>query len=95
MLTCKQVSKTLTNQDYETLSPMRKFLLLLHVKLCFFCGKSNRQVMDTQDMCRCFKQLEHTLEATRDKLDDKDKAELKELLAEQSRSIVEKPPATH
>jgi thioredoxin-related protein len=95
MLTCKQVSKTLTNQDYEKLSPMRKFFLLLHVKLCFFCGKSNRQVMDTQDMCRCFKKHEHTLEATRDKLDDAHKEALKGLLAEQSRSTVEEPPAAH
>jgi len=36
--------------------PIRRFFLRLHVKLCVFCGKYNRQVMDSQDMCRCYKE---------------------------------------
>lgn len=86
MFTCKQVSKALSHEDYEKLSPMRKFCLKLHVKLCFFCGKFNRQVMDSQDMCRCYKVQENTDDVTRAKLDETQKDKLKALLTEQSHS---------
>lgn len=85
MLTCKQVSNSLSKEDYEKLSPMRKFFLKLHVKLCFFCGKFNKQVMESQDMCRCYREHEEELETTRPKLDLSKKEALKELLAEQSK----------
>ena len=84
MFTCKQVSNALSKEDYEKLSPMRKFFLKLHVKLCFFCGKFNGQVIESQDMCRCYKEHEHELEASRPKLDSAKKDALKDLLAEQS-----------
>jgi hypothetical protein len=58
MLTCKQVSHALSEEDYEKLSPWRKRLLKLHVKWCIFCGKFNRQVMDHQDMCRYYREHE-------------------------------------
>jgi len=86
MLTCKQVSHALSEEDYENLPPMRKFFLKLHVKLCIFCGKFNRQVMDTQDMCRCYKAREDELiERSGSKLDTAKKDELRELLAHQSK----------
>lgn len=59
---------------------MRKFFLKLHVKLCVFCGKFNRQVMDSQDMCRCYRESEDKLSATRPPMDAQKKAQLKELL---------------
>lgn len=88
MFTCKQVSNALSKEDYEKLSPMRRFFLRLHVKLCFFCGKFNKQVMESQDMCRCYKEHEAHSEqvaANRPKLDESKKDELKELLAAQTR----------
>lgn len=85
MFTCKQVSNALSKEDYEKLSLTRKFFLKLHVKLCVFCGKFNRQVMESQDMCRCYKAHEDDVEAARPKLDPTKKAALKELLASQAR----------
>ena len=84
MITCKQVSNALSKEDYEKLSPMRKFFLKLHVKLCIVCGKFNRQVMDSHDMCRCYKQHEETLAANRPKMDEQKKEELRRLLLSQS-----------
>jgi len=83
MFTCKQVSKTLSKDDYHGLSPRRKFFLNLHVKLCVFCGKFNRQVIDSQEMCRCYREQEHALDAERPRLDDSKKMKLKELLSDQ------------
>jgi hypothetical protein len=85
MFTCKQVSNALSKKDYEKLSPMRRFFLRLHVKLCIFCGKFNRQVMDSQDMCRCYKAHEEEVAEHRPKLDSEKKDKLKELLASQSK----------
>ena len=84
MFTCKQVSNALAKQDYEKLPPMRRFCLKLHVKLCVFCGKFNKQVMESQDMCRCFKEHEEELLSERPKMDDRKKDELKQLLYTQS-----------
>ncbi|MDQ8196409.1 hypothetical protein QEH59_18415 [Coraliomargarita sp. SDUM461004] len=86
MFTCKQVSKALSKEDYEKLSPTRRFFLRLHVKLCIFCGKFNRQVMDSQDMCRCYKQHEEKIAEQRPKLDNAKKDQLKKLLAAQSKA---------
>ncbi len=84
MLTCKQVSHALAEEDYEKLPPLRKFFLKLHVKLCIFCGKFNRQVMDSQDMCRCYKEREESFIEQKAHLDEAKKAELKQLLASQA-----------
>lgn len=84
MFTCKQVSNALSKEDYEKLPPLRKFLLKLHVKLCLFCGKFNGQIMQSQDMCRCYKEQEAHLEPLRPKLDADKKEALKQLLNTQS-----------
>ena len=57
MWMCRQVAKALAEEDYEKLTPKRKFGLKLHVMLCAMCGKYHRQVMDMQDGVRGF--LEH------------------------------------
>jgi len=80
MFTCKQVSKTLSEEDYEKLPFWRKFGLKLHVALCIFCGKYNRQVMVMQDTCRCYKEHEDELEATRPKLDAEHRQRIREAL---------------
>ena len=84
MFTCKQVSHALSKEDYEKLSPCRKFFLKLHVKLCIFCGKFNRQVMDNQDICRHYRQEEEGHLETGPELDEAKKDALKELLAAHS-----------
>ena len=84
MFTCKQVSHALSKEDYEKLSPSRKFFLKLHVKLCIFCGKFNRQVMDSQDMCRHYRHEEDEHLEKGPELDDAKKDALKELLAAHS-----------
>jgi hypothetical protein len=84
MLTCKQVSNALSKEEYDKMPPMRRFFLRLHVRLCFVCGKFNRQVMDSQEMCRYYRENEEALVEIRPKLEDERKDELKELLASQS-----------
>lgn len=83
MFTCKQVSNALSREDYEKLPPSKRFFLKLHVKLCVFCGKFNRQVMDSQDMCRHFREHEEALAEHRPKLDDARKEAMRELLTSQ------------
>lgn len=85
MFTCKQVSNALSKEDYEKLSPVRRFFLRWHVKLCIFCGKYNKQVMESQDMCRCYKKSEHKVSDSRPPMDPAKKDKLKALLAEQSK----------
>lgn len=81
MFTCKQVSKSLSENDYEKLSPLKKCLLKIHVTLCVVCGKFNRQVMDSHDMCRHYREKEEELESSRPKMDEGKKEQLKKLLA--------------
>jgi len=81
MFTCKQVSKTLAENDYEKLPPLKKFLLKVHIALCAVCGKFNRQVMESQDMCRHYKEKESSLECCRPTMDEDKKKQLKILLA--------------
>jgi hypothetical protein len=84
MFTCKQVSHSLSKEDYAKLPPAKRFFLRLHVKLCIFCGKFNRQVMDGQDMCRHFKEHEANSCKCAPELQEGQKDELKALLAAES-----------
>ena len=86
MFTCKQVSKSLAENDYENLSLIKKCLLKLHVALCIVCGKFNRQVMESHDMCRHYKEREDKLESSRPKMDKNRKEQLKKLLAQENKS---------
>ena len=88
MFTCKQVSHSLSKEDYAKLSPRKRFFLQLHVKLCIFCGRFNRQVMDNQDMCRHFKEHEDQHLADGPELKGTQKDELKALIA----AHIEKSP---
>lgn len=85
MFTCKQVSKTLLETDYKNLSPMRKFFLRLHIRMCFFCGKFNKQVIESQEMCRHYKEHDADVEASRPKMDDDKKAALKAMLQKETK----------
>ncbi len=59
-------------------------MLKFHVAMCFVCGKFNRQVMDSQDMCRHYKAKEELLEPSRPKLAEGQKKQLKKLLSQQN-----------
>ena len=62
-------------------------MLKLHVALCFVCGKFNRQVMDSQDMCRHYRQREPELESSRPKLNEDKKDQLKKLINQKSQPL--------
>ena len=83
MITCKQVSNALSKEDYKDMPFTRRFLLRLHVSLCLFCGRFNRQVIESQNMCSCYKDNEDTLTALRPKMDTLKKEELNKLLQAQ------------
>ena len=89
MLTCKQVSKSLQQKDYKKLPLIKRMFLQLHVKLCVFCGKYNRQVMENQDICRHYREheeeiLEHTHADS--VLNDEHKTIIKEEIAKSLKS---------
>ena len=65
---------------------LRKFFLKLHIKLCVFCGKFNSQVMESQDMCRCFKEHEDEVIGEQPHLDPARKEAL-QLLVRKSRNL--------
>lgn len=92
MLTCKQVSKSLQQKDYKKLPYVKRMFLQLHVKLCVFCGKYNRQVMENQDICRHYREHEEAiLEYTHPDsvLNDEHKTIIKEEIAKNLKSDLE------
>lgn len=92
MLTCKQVSKSLQQKDYKKLPLVKRIFLQLHVKLCVFCGKFNRQVMENQDVCRHYrKHEEEILKYTHPDsvLNDEHKTIIKEEIAKNLKSDLE------
>lgn len=58
MLTCKQVSKALAEQDYKEMSFFKRLGLKAHVALCVVCKGYNGNVMLFQDMARAFRKFE-------------------------------------
>ncbi|MFL2860302.1 MAG: hypothetical protein ACJZ85_02030 [Pontiellaceae bacterium] len=58
MLTCKQVSKALSENRYYELPLKKKFGLSLHIILCPFCGKANNQIVMLQKGIRKFLERE-------------------------------------
>ena len=93
MLTCKQVSKALSKEDYAQMPPIRRFFLKLHIKLCIFCGKFNQQVMDNQDMCRHYRKKDeaHEINGIRPKLDTARRERMQALLSSHSAIKPENP----
>jgi aerobic-type carbon monoxide dehydrogenase small subunit (CoxS/CutS family) len=61
MITCKSVSKALARGDYEKLSPLRRKMLRLHVRLCGMCRNYNGFVMTMQDTAREYNEHEEAL----------------------------------
>lgn len=61
MLTCKQISKALADGDYRDLPRIKRLALVLHVTLCFFCRRANKDIMTFQDISRAFRNREEDL----------------------------------
>jgi hypothetical protein len=64
IFTCKQVSRTLENSNYEDLSKTQKSMLQFHVGMCIVCGKYNRQVVKMHQLYRRYR--EHEAEVSED-----------------------------
>ena len=58
MFTCKQVSKSLEEGDYDRLPARSRLGLKVHVLLCMFCGKYNKQRMVMHDIFRQLRKRE-------------------------------------
>ena len=89
MFTCKQVSNSLNQKNFQDLPLWKRLLIKMHVKCCIFCGKYNTQVIDTHDMCREFiKNEETTLESNCCNicLEEDDKEALKEKIRQSTES---------
>ena len=80
MITCKQVSNALSKEDYKDMPFIRRIFLRLHVSLCLFCGKFNKQVIESQNMCSCYKENEDSIAGLRPKMNALKKEELSQLL---------------
>ena len=63
MMTCQQVHKALARGDYQDLPRLQRWGLQLHVSMCFFCRRYNRDVMLFQDTARAFREHEEQLGA--------------------------------
>lgn len=84
MLTCKQVSRALAEEDYAAMSPVKRAGVKLHVALCVVCGKYNRQVMTMQDMVRKFRGREDVGAVAGKSLSSSDKDAIKQALRKKS-----------
>ncbi len=60
MLTCKQVSKALAEQDYQDMPFFKRLGLRMHVAICIVCKGYNGNVMLFQDMARAFRRYEES-----------------------------------
>lgn len=90
MWMCRQVAKALAEQDYESLPPLRRWGLRLHVKLCVMCGKFHKQVMIMQDGVRTFRREEESLDGEGDGMTEASKKKLSEAVNRASGSDI--PP---
>lgn len=64
MLTCKQVSSALAEQDYQEMTMLKRIGLRFHVAVCVFCKGYNGNVMLFQDMARAFRRFEESSSGT-------------------------------
>lgn len=61
MIGCKHVSNALRDNNWEDLSPMKKFAVRMHVMLCAVCGRFNGNIMTMQSGTRRFTEQEEAL----------------------------------
>ena len=85
MWRCKHVSDALYEKDYKELSFWKRIGLIIHVRLCFFCGKHNRQIMRMQDACRHFADEEPKLPEKGPTMDNDFKEALKQKMQQEQK----------
>ncbi len=84
MLTCKQVSTSLEERDYESLPARQRLGLKMHVLMCVFCRKYNKQRMVMHDIFRRLRQREESGEAlTGEHLSQSARSRIQQQLSEQ------------
>ena len=49
MFTCKQIAKMLSEKKLSEMTPLKRWWILLHVKLCSVCGEYQRDAIKFQD----------------------------------------------
>lgn len=81
MWRCKHVSDALANHRYWELPWHKRIGLRLHVGLCLFCGRFQRQILVMQDAARLFlKHEEQDPPAPSERMPDDAKSRLREKL---------------
>ena len=89
MFTCKQVSNSLNQKNFQDLPLWKRLLIKMHVKCCIFCGKYNTQVIETHEMCRELiknEQESHESDCCNICLDEHNKEALKEKIRQSTDS---------
>ena len=78
MLTCKQVSKALSENRYYELPLKKKLGLFMHIILCPFCGKANKQIVLLQKGIRKFLEREEKEHFTEIRLKPEERERIRE-----------------
>lgn len=93
MLTCKQVSEALAHKNYSELPRLKRWAILLHVKLCPICGKFNQQIMRSQELFSRYKQQESSGLHSQHNLERASKEQLKKQLQEAMETQSQEQPS--
>jgi len=80
MLTCKQVSRALADDDYMKLPRFKRILLRIHVSMCKICGGCNKMVIWFYDGFRLYREREEALLERGSGLTPEQKNRMKEAL---------------
>jgi hypothetical protein len=75
IFTCKQIAKKMADQKLHDASPVQRWWMKLHIKMCVVCGSYQQDAEKFQHAESKFAELEDDLER---KLDDAFKQKLKE-----------------
>lgn len=80
MLTCKQVSTALVDDDYMKLPWFKRILLRIHVGMCRVCGGYNKMLIWFYDSFREYRKREETILQNQPGLSLEQKSRIKEKL---------------
>ena len=86
MLSCRQVSNALEQDDYANLNWFSRRMLKLHVALCVVCGKYNRQRMIMHDTIReLLSREDQEITPDEGRLTDQERENMKQVLKQADR----------
>ncbi len=61
MLTCRQVTRALADDDYMKLPRLKRILLRIHVGMCMICGRHSKLMIWFYDGFRQYREREEVL----------------------------------